>query len=193
MPPPPLRALALIEEDCRLIAIYPLIGAMPARAGREINRIEIRTQMMARYAGSLFNLQHMLAGRRLELCSHFQTVGWDTLKCSAMASWVGKKSATIIRASYRVGVVIRSRICVNVYQSTPKLDELLFTSVNRVVMWEIVPENLIAAINVRAEPVPTGECGRGEAASIGRLISGETKTTRALDLIAPRWERRRNT
>jgi hypothetical protein len=47
MPPPPLRALALIEEDCRLIAIYPLIGAMPARAGREINRIEIRTQMMA--------------------------------------------------------------------------------------------------------------------------------------------------
>jgi hypothetical protein len=28
-----------------------------------------------------------------------------------------------------VGVVIRSRICVNVYQSTRKLDELLFTSV----------------------------------------------------------------
>jgi hypothetical protein len=47
MPPPPLRALALIEEDCRLIAIYPLIGAMPARAGRKINRIEIGTQMMA--------------------------------------------------------------------------------------------------------------------------------------------------
>jgi DNA-binding XRE family transcriptional regulator len=63
MPPPPLRALALIEEDCRLIAIYPLIGAMPARAGRKINRIEIGTQMMARYAGGLFNLQHMLAGQ----------------------------------------------------------------------------------------------------------------------------------
>jgi hypothetical protein len=43
MPPPPLRALALIEEDCRLVAIYPLIGAMPARAGRKINRIEIRS------------------------------------------------------------------------------------------------------------------------------------------------------
>jgi hypothetical protein len=63
MPPPPLRALALIEEDCRLVAIYPLIGAMPARAGRKINRIEIGTQMMARYAGGLFNLQHMLAGQ----------------------------------------------------------------------------------------------------------------------------------
>jgi hypothetical protein len=96
MPPPPLRALALIEEDCRLIAIYPLIGAMPARAGREINRIEIGTQMMPGNTGELLG-QHMLCRQLLDWFNHLQTVGWDTLKCSAMASWVGKKSATIIR------------------------------------------------------------------------------------------------
>jgi hypothetical protein len=60
MPPPPLRALALIEEDCRLVAIYPLIGAMPARAGRKINRIEIGTQMMPGNTGELLGQQDML-------------------------------------------------------------------------------------------------------------------------------------
>jgi hypothetical protein len=75
MPPPPLRALALIEEDCRLIAIYPLIGAMPARAGREINRIEIRTQMMAGNAGGGFYLQYIIAWQALRALHPFPNSG----------------------------------------------------------------------------------------------------------------------
>jgi hypothetical protein len=94
MPPPPLRALALIEEDCRLVAIYPLIGAMPARAGRKINRIEIGTQMMARDAGGLFNLQHMLAGQAFGALQPFPDGG---LGDAANAGQFGLRPCTLER------------------------------------------------------------------------------------------------
>lgn len=56
---------------------------------------------------------------------------------------------------------------------------------NRSVMWEIVPEHLQAAMD-RADINQSQLAERVgvKQPSIGRLLSGETKTTRALDLIA---------
>ncbi|PTR05190.1 MULTISPECIES: S24 family peptidase [unclassified Novosphingobium] len=56
---------------------------------------------------------------------------------------------------------------------------------NRSVMWEIVPENLIAAMQRAGMNQSQLASAVGvKQPSIGRLISGETKTTRALDQIA---------
>ncbi|WP_179562302.1 MULTISPECIES: S24 family peptidase [unclassified Sphingomonas] len=56
---------------------------------------------------------------------------------------------------------------------------------NRVVMWEIVPENLIAAmLRAGMNQSQLASAVGVKQPSIGRLISGETKTTRALDQIA---------
>lgn len=52
-------------------------------------------------------------------------------------------------------------------------------------MWEIVPENLIAAMQrAGMNQSQLANAVGVKQPSIGRLISGETKTTRALDLIA---------
>ncbi len=56
---------------------------------------------------------------------------------------------------------------------------------NRQPMWEIVPENLIEAMRLAGvNQSQLAERVGVKQPSIGRLISGETKTTRALDLIA---------
>jgi transcriptional regulator with XRE-family HTH domain len=52
-------------------------------------------------------------------------------------------------------------------------------------MWEIVPENLIAAMQrAGMNQSQLANAVGVKQPSIGRLVSGETKTTRALDLIA---------
>lgn len=56
---------------------------------------------------------------------------------------------------------------------------------NRTVMWEIVPEHLEAAmLRAGVNQSQLAELVGVKQPSIGRLLSGETKTTRALDLIA---------
>jgi phage repressor protein C with HTH and peptisase S24 domain len=52
-------------------------------------------------------------------------------------------------------------------------------------MWEIIPENLVAAMDrAGMNQSQLADAVGMKQPSIGRLISGETKTTRSLDLIA---------